>query len=112
MQEERIIIAGGLTQAEINKLKKKHGALRLITVLENDDETKAIHFWFKKPDMTIMSAVQSLAEKDPIAATQLFFRSCLVHGDKSYADDVDVFMSIQPHLEALIEEKKVIVKNF
>jgi len=103
------IIAGGLTQAEIDKLKKKHGSLRLISVEDGDTH---IHFFFKKPNMNVIAAVQTIAERDVIAATQQFFKECLVHGDPSYVDDVDVFMSIQPHLEKLIEERKVVVKNF
>lgn len=99
---------GGLTQEQVEKLKKQHGPLTLITVGEDSEE---LHFFFRKPDMNTMRAVGSQAERDPIGAAQIYFKNCLVHGDKSYVDDVEVFTSIAPYLQELIKEKKVVLKN-
>lgn len=107
---EKQIIAGGLTQADIDKLKAKHGAITLITVFEADD-TEA-HFWFRKPDMNTMRAVVAVAEKDPVQATTVYFKNCLILGDHEAVNDVETFMSIQPYLQELVKEKQVQVKNF
>lgn len=103
-------LTGGLTQADIKKLKKKHGSLTLVTV--KDDAGDDLHFWFRKPDMTVMSAVAAVSDKDPIAGTQTLFQSCLVKGDKSIVDDADIFLSVAPHLQQLIKTKTTEVKNF
>ncbi len=101
--------AGGLTPDQIEALKKKHGKLTLLTI-ETEDGDK--HFWFKKPDMATISAVTKTAQRDPIAASQIFFTNCLVHGDASAVNNVDEFWALSPYLEKLIEEKTVRVKNF
>ena len=96
----------GLTQAKIDELKNKYGQLTAISLPDEDK-----HFIFKKPSMAIMSAVAKAAQKDPIQASLVFFKNCLVHGDETAADDIDVFANISPYLEEIIETKRVEVKN-
>lgn len=105
------VVAGGLTQQQIDSLKNKHGKLTLVTV-EFEEGKDDKHFWFKKPDSKTMSAVMKIAETDPFRSTQIYFKSCLIKGDAACVDDMEVFMNVAPHLERLIEERKTVVKNF
>jgi hypothetical protein len=103
---EKKIIAGGLTQAEIDALKKEHGKLTLVSI-EGEG-----HWWFKKPNMQTLSASVALAERDPMGSAMIYFTNCLVKGDEKAAEDVDTWVAIAPHLQDLIETKKTEVKNF
>lgn len=100
------IIAGGLTQAEIDALKREHGKLTLVSI-EGEG-----HWWFKKPNMQTLSASVAIAERDPMGSAMVYFNNCLVKGDAKAAEDVDLWLSIAPHLNNLIESKQTEVKNF
>lgn len=102
-------LTGGLTQEHINALKQKHGTVTLIIVDEGSDNP--INLFFKKPDMKTLSAVVKISERDPIAGSQLFFRECLVHGDKSLSEDVEIMVNVSPHIQELIGDRQVTVKN-
>lgn len=106
MNKENQIIAGGLTQAEIDALKKEHGELTLVSIDGEGD------WWFKKPSMQTLSAAAAIAERDPMGSTLIYFNNCLVKGDPKAADNVDLWVSIAPTLQTLIEEKKSVVKKF
>lgn len=106
MNTEKQIIAGGLTQAEIDALKKEHGELTLVSI---EDEG---HWWFKKPNMQTLSAAAAMAERDPMGSTLVYFNNCLIKGDPKAAENVDLWLAIAPTLQTLIEEKKSVVKKF
>lgn len=94
-----------LTEAEIAALKREHGELIVVTIEEEGD-------WvFKKPDMNTLSASAALAERDPMGSALVYFNNCLVKGDPSAATNVDLWITIAPHLQKLIEEKKSSVKK-
>lgn len=103
--EKKEAVAGGLYQSEIDTLRKQYGPLTLITVEGN-------HWWFRKPDMATLSASAAVSDRDPVASLLVYFNNCLVKGDASAADNVDVWIAIAPHLSTLIEEKKSEVKKF
>jgi hypothetical protein len=102
------LVAGGLTQEEIDSLKKRYGPLKLVTVKGNPDQ----YFWFRKPDKKILSAASSQALQNPVASLEIYFNNCLVHGDKKAIEDVDVFSSLMIPLNELIEQRETEVKNF
>ena len=105
---EEQIIAGGLTQSRIDALKKKHGALTLVTLEGKTQE----HFWLKKPTMATVKAATVIAESDPMESAIIYFKNCLVIGDDKVIEDVDRWLSLAPHLDALIETRSATVKNF
>lgn len=105
VKQERKEIAGGLTQSEIDALKKEHGKLTVVSI-------EGRHWWFKKPNMATLSASAALAERDPMGSAMIYFTNCLVIGDAKAAEDVDIWISIAPHLNNLIDSKTAEVKNF
>ena len=78
------IIAGGLTQSQIDALKNKHGKITVVTVEPTEEKGDDLHFWFKQPNSQTMSAVTKLSETDPYRSIQIYFTSCLIKGDASY----------------------------
>lgn len=109
MGEERIVVAGGKTQQEIDLLKKKHGKLTLVST--TDDEGNDIHFFFKQPDRATMSATLKVMQDDVLEGTVVFATNCLVDGDVKHFDNVKILMSISGAVNALIETRAVEVKN-
>jgi hypothetical protein len=105
------IVAGGLTQKEINTLKNKHGKITLVTI-EGDEGQEELHFWFKQPDRNILAAAVKIGERDQMKGTEVFIENCLVKGPKKELQDVEVFMAVAPQVEALIKVRTARVKNF
>lgn len=104
------IIAGGLTQTEINNLKSKYGELTLIsTKNENGDP---VHLWFKKPNMQTMSASAKLMQRDPMEAVLIYGKNCLIKGDPSVFEDVDIVSTITEPLMELVQTRSLEVKKF
>lgn len=104
-KEERQVVAAGLDQGQIDRLKAKHGKLTLISIDGGEE------FIFKSPDMKTISAAVAVGKDDPMAFNVIIFNNCLVAGDASAVEDVSAMLSIAPHLSALIEEKKATVKK-
>lgn len=102
---------GGLTRPEINALKKQHNTKNvfLITVKLGSEQ---LFFWLKKPDMTVLSAFVSMAEKDPVAANQMMFKDCLIKGEESYANDPSVFVAISKQLNDIVEAAESTMEKF
>jgi len=110
-KEQQPILTGGKTADEIDKLKKQHGRLTLVST--EDADGNPLHFWFHRPDMKVMGAFTKIGQQDPVQANLLLFRACLLNQENvKYADDVDVMFAIIPHLEAMIDRRSTEVKNF
>lgn len=95
---------------QVGKWKKQHGKLFLVETKDADGQK--LEFVFRKPDMATMGAVTKFAESNPLESTLMLFKNCLLNDENlHYADDVDVMMSISPHLEKLIEQRESSIKE-
>lgn len=72
------IIACGLTQDAINKLKSKHGRVFIVTIKDDAEELQAI---CKEPDSNIMSAVNSVSKTDEVKGAVVLYNSCVIEAD-------------------------------
>lgn len=102
---------GGKTIQEIEALKRKHKT-KSIYFIEVPHEEETLAFWFKKPDMTTVSAMAAVGASNPMAGTMVMFEDCLIEGDMSYKDDVDVFPAIAAEMASFIEPVKATLKKF
>lgn len=109
-QENKDIVAGGKTQAQIDKLKKQHGKLTLIST--EDAEGKPLHIWLKKPNMNTVKAAAKLMQTSPLDAVITYGKNCLIDGDPGVFDDVDIITTISDDLMDLVEQRTKVVKNF
>ena len=104
---------GNLTLGEYNALTAKHGKLMPIKVEADEaDGLPEQWFWFRKPTMPEMAAMTKFVDSDPLQSGQIMFRSCLVKGDVTAVDDVDLFTSISPLLSGLIKKRVAKIQNF
>lgn len=110
MAKELEKLTGGLTKVQFTALKKKHGKIYLIEVIDpTTKETK--YFWFKKPDMKVLS-VSAKYSDDPFKMGEIMFQNCLIEGDREAKNDVDVFPAIVAELSATIKSAKATLKEF
>lgn len=84
---------------EIAKMKEQHGQLTAIVV-----EGKI--GIFKKPDRKTISLAASYATTDPIRYVEILAENCFIAGDRELLDNDDLFLSVMPKLNALIETKE------
>lgn len=104
---------GGWTPEELAKMKARHGKLTLVSVEPEGEEGETLHFWFKQPDMKIMSAFTKLAQSDPLQGVQVLFKNCLINAEMAkYADDTEVFLSVGEHLSDLVKKRKASSQSF
>lgn len=102
VKEEEILAK---MESQVKKWKRLHGRVFLFMVGE-------IPFFFRKPDMKVMSAMSAVSKKDDVKGQEVFFSNCLLNKENiGYKDDVDVMMSLGPHLEGLVETYQVKVKE-
>lgn len=104
---------GGMTPEQIDKLTRSHGELLLVSVEPEEEGGEPLHFWFKKPDRKILSAMTAVAQRDPMEGTLVIFRNCLVNKEmEGYSEDMDVFISVAEQLDGLVKKRKVSSKRF
>lgn len=85
-----------LSEAEIAKLKAKHGKLFVYTT---EDGKIA---YFRKPRRQDVAAAAVIGSGDQIAYRQQICESCFVTGDRDVLDVDDYFFAIQQKIEAMI----------
>jgi hypothetical protein len=111
---EKSNLVGGWSPDEIAKAKARHGKLTLVSVEpEGEPEGQTLHFWFKQPDMKIMSAFTKIAQSDPLQGVQVMFKNCLINSEMAkYADDTEVFLSVGEHLSELVKKRNSSSQSF
>jgi len=99
-----------LNKEAIAKLKKEHGRIfEVIVELPNKDrsnEQPTTSFYFKQPDRDILDAVNKVAQRSEIKATEVMINNCMVAGDKDLLKDIGVFTTIGEKLENILDKKK------
>jgi hypothetical protein len=106
-------LKGGMTPEQIDRLTKQHGELLLITVEAEQEGESDLHFWFKKPDRKVMSAVVSVSQRDPMEGTLVLFKNCLINGDMAvYIEDSEIFLAVAEQLSDLVKKRKVSSQRF
>lgn len=108
----------GLTKAEIEALKEKHGYVELYEVPtgEVEDEENKASFILTKPSRKVIMAMAKYAqEKDLDRANNVLIKSCVLAGDMEALDEekgsTDVYLSVLDRLGKLTEVKKGAVKK-
>lgn len=106
--EDKLI--GGKKMSEINLLKKQHGSVFLIEVIHpSTNETS--FFWFKKPDMQVLSASAMYVDA-PFKMGKILFTNLLIEGDEEATKDVVIFPAIVGELAKTIKQVKASIKEF
>ena len=100
-----------VTEAQIAALKKQHGDIFVIEVMDNENEP--VIGYFKRPTRQTLSAVMSKLSSDPIQANEILARNCIIkeYSDMRLIDNDDLFMSMISSLSELIQIKQSSIKK-
>lgn len=98
-------LKGGVTQAEVNEWKAKHGEVFAISV---EDKVG----YFKKPSRaTLAAALKHYGTSDTIKANELLMANCWLGGDSELKTIDSYFLACCNKLGELIEIKEAELKK-
>lgn len=87
-------LAGGVTQTQIDQWKKDiGGSIHPITVAMDDLGNRKVTGYFKKPNLTILSATSSVSS-DPMKAGTMMLEYCWLGGDPEIKENDEVKASV------------------
>ena len=99
------VLDGNITQAQLNQWKYKHKKVVKLTIAD-DDETP-LFAYFKKPDMSIRSAVLQASKMDEFKALEVLFKNCYLGGDGKIEQEDDLRLNITTAFSDHIQPKPV-----
>lgn len=99
---------------KLKSLRAQYGHVaRIDAELFNEEgESELVTAWFKKPNVTTMSAVDSLAKTEPLEAAILGFTECWIEGDSRIKESkyeyvkMDMARSLAPFVNRQISHLK------
>lgn len=97
------LLAGGVTQAQIDAWKKEHGKIYSIAVPTNDNaESDKVTGYFKKPNLATISAAAS-AGNDILRVGNIMLENLFLGGDPEIKANEEVKMSVIAELSKLFK---------
>ncbi|MCO5229610.1 MAG: hypothetical protein M9958_00500 [Chitinophagales bacterium] len=93
-----------MNKSQIQEWKTKHGEIFELEV----DGKKA---WLKKPDRKLIAMAQSLGGESQVSIGEVLLDACWLGGDEEIKTNDDLFLSILPTLNQLIEIKQAVLKK-
>lgn len=99
------VLDGNITQAQLNQWKYKHKKVVKLTIADDDETT--LFAYFKKPDMSIRSAVLQASKMDEFKALEVLFKNCYLGGDGKIEQEDDLRLNITTAFSDHIQPKPV-----
>ncbi|MBF7092889.1 hypothetical protein IUY40_15240 [Flavobacterium sp. ALJ2] len=102
------VLDGNITQAQLNQWKYKHKKVVKLTIADDDGTT--LFAYFKKPDISIRSAVLQASKMDEFKALEVLFKNCYLGGDAKIEQEDDLRLNITTAFSDHIQPKPVKVE--
>jgi hypothetical protein len=102
------VLDGNITQAQLNQWKHKHKKVVKLTIADDDGTT--LFAYFKKPDISIRSAVLQASKMDEFKALEVLFKNCYLGGDGKIEQEDDLRLNITTAFSDHIQPKPVKVE--
>ena len=99
---------GQLTETELSRLKKQYGRVYAITV---EDDGEAYVAYFRRPDMSTLSAMTKMAKTDEIQASKVLLENCFVGGAEEVKTDTALFLAVVGQLSKVVGSVRATLKN-
>lgn len=99
---------GKLTETELVRLKKQYGRVYEVTVSDEGEEYVA---YFRRPDMSTLSAMTKMAKTDEIQASKILLENCFVGGADEIKTDTALFMAAVGQLSKIVGSARATIKN-
>lgn len=106
--EKTEVLDGNITQAQLNQWKFKYNKVVKLTIKDDDDTT--LFAYFKKPDISIRSAVLQASKMDEFKALEVLFKNCYLGGDGKIEQEDDLRLNITTAFSDHIQPKPVKVE--
>jgi len=122
---KKIQLPNGMSIADLNLLKKKHGKLIIVTVEatesvdyeEKDGELfikpqvknlkkRNVSAIFKQADKELIAEVTRRSQKDEMAGAKLFYNGCKLSIDKEIDEEASLYIAVLKSLIDKFNEKK------
>ena len=107
-QNSTAVLDGSITQAQFNQWKYKHKKVVKLSIEDDDDTT--LFAYFKKPDISIRSAVLQASKMDEFKALEVLFKNCYLGGDGKIEQEDDLRLNITTAFSDHIQPKPVKVE--
>ncbi len=102
------VIDGNITQGQLNTWKNKFG--RVVKLQIEDDDANTLYAYFRKPDISIRSAVLQASKMDEFKALEVLFKNCYLGGDGIIEQEDDLRLNITTAFSDHIQPKPVKVE--
>lgn len=102
---------GILSDEQIASLKKAHKIdhVHEISVQVSDEELAFCYL--RTPDRNTMGAVMAIGRNNPIKANEIVLSKCWLAGDERIRTDDELFLSVMPRLNELVDLRKADIKK-
>ncbi len=108
VKDNKEVLDGNITQAQFNQWKNKFG--RVVKLQIEDDDTNIVYAYFRKPDISIRSAVLQASKMDEFKALEVLFKNCYLGGDAIIEQEDDLRLNITTAFSDHIQPKPVKVE--
>ena len=97
-----------LSESELRRLKKQYWRVYEITV---EDDGEAYAAYFRRPDMSTLSAMTKMAKTDEIQASKVLLENCFVGGAEEVKTDTALFLAVVGQLSKVVGSVRATLKN-
>ena len=108
MDNDKTVLDGNITQAQLNQWKYKHK--RVVKLSIEDDDGTRLYAYFKKPTIAIRSAVLQASKNDEFKALEVLFKNCYLGGNDAIEQDDDLRLNITTSFSDYIQPKPVTIE--
>ena len=106
------LLPGGVTQKQINHWKAQYPAVfEIIVKTDDEDPTKQVHGYFRKPDLKVLQASSAFIDSDPLKSGLIQLENCFLGGDDAFKTNDEVRVSAIQALNRLFRIRLAEIKN-
>lgn len=80
-KEKEELLAGGVTQAQVDGWKKEHGDISRVMVKSLVDPSREFAAYVKTPDKATISAAAKYVTEDPVKAADIIGANCILFAE-------------------------------
>lgn len=110
-EEKDKVLAGGVTQGEIDKWKTKYGSVHQIECPRSDEPEDVATCYLKEPTRQTLHAAMKFAQSDPMKMNNILLNNCWLGGDPEIKTNDKLFMAAAAKLSDVYEVREATVKK-
>lgn len=100
-----------IEQGKIDRAKAKYGEIYLVEVKPLTKGDDPLQYLLKAPERKVLAASAKLATSDPLQATEVMLKNCIIEGDIKALDDNRIFLAVSAHLQTINKPRVATLKK-